>query len=131
MIILVIINVVTTIITTFLSFVKDENRSNNVIAINHMNLHPVVTILGGNSGEIITMCGHGLISRHLVEHLLTEIRNNRMTIEIAATELAKPCLCGIFNPKRGEFLLGRLLQGTEYHEGKIRGWTVEVSDKKK
>lgn len=80
--------------------------------------HTVVQSLGvwGNAGrlpertlmEITTMCGHGLVSVNLVRDLVSKINRKRMSIEKAAEMLAKPCICGIFNPKRAEEILGRL-----------------------
>jgi hypothetical protein len=59
--------------------------------------------------DITTMCGHGLISAHLVEDLLKKIKRGSTTIEDAAAELARPCICGVFNPKKAEKILYSLL----------------------
>jgi hypothetical protein len=60
--------------------------------------------------DFVTMCGHGLVSGHLVRKMIEEIKNKKIAIEEAATELAKPCLCGIFNPHRAAKLLRKLTQ---------------------
>ena len=60
--------------------------------------------------DFVTMCGHGLVSGFLVKRVLEEIKKKRTTIEKAAVELAKPCVCGIFNPHRAEKLLRRMVQ---------------------
>jgi hypothetical protein len=80
--------------------------------------------------EIITMCGHGLVSKYLVEHLVREVRLGRMSLDSASQELAKPCLCGIFNPQRAKSLLRRLLDedGVEYTQGEVPGWVVKTAE---
>jgi hypothetical protein len=55
--------------------------------------------------EITTMCGHGLVSFNLVQSLLMEVRRGKKTIEEAADTLARPCVCGVVNPKRAVELL--------------------------
>ncbi len=56
--------------------------------------------------DFVTMCGHGLVSGSLVKKMVADIKKKKITVEKAAIELAKPCLCGIFNPHRA----GKLLQ---------------------
>ncbi len=58
--------------------------------------------------DFVTMCGHGLVSGHLVKKMVEDIQKKKITVQKAATELAKPCLCGIFNPDRAAKLLKRL-----------------------
>jgi len=58
--------------------------------------------------EILTMCGHAMVAKNQVTHLLERIRKGKITPEEAGQELAKPCVCGIFNPERAARLLGRL-----------------------
>jgi len=55
--------------------------------------------------EITTMCGHGMVSRYLVEDLTERVKKGRMTAKAAAEELAKQCCCGIFNPVRAAKLI--------------------------
>lgn len=59
--------------------------------------------------EINTMCGHGLVASNLVKEMISQIKRGKKTPEEAALELAKPCQCGVFNTKRAEELLKRLL----------------------
>ncbi len=54
---------------------------------------------------ITSMCGHSLVSPRLVEKLLSEVRSGLKTPEAAAAELARPCVCGIFNTSRASALL--------------------------
>ncbi len=58
--------------------------------------------------DFVTMCGHGLVSGNLVKRMVENIKKNKITVEKAAIELAKPCLCGIFNPHRAAKLLSKL-----------------------
>jgi hypothetical protein len=55
--------------------------------------------------EVTTMCGHGMVASNLVDEMVKQIKKGKKTVEEAAIELAKPCQCGIFNPKRAEKLL--------------------------
>ena len=59
--------------------------------------------------EINTMCGHGMVASNLVKEMIRQVKRGKKTLEEAALELAKPCQCGVFNPKRAEELLKRLL----------------------
>jgi hypothetical protein len=55
--------------------------------------------------EIMTMCGHAMVSPRLLQHLLNRVRSNKMSHRDAALELSRQCECGIFNPERAERLL--------------------------
>ncbi len=59
--------------------------------------------------DITTMCGHGLVSFNLVRRMTDEVRKGNLNLEKAAVTLAKPCICGVFNPERAEELLERCL----------------------
>ena len=59
--------------------------------------------------DFVTMCGHGLVSGHLVKKMVEEITKKKITIEKASIELAKPCLCGAFNPHRAARLLEKIV----------------------
>lgn len=59
--------------------------------------------------EITTMCGHGLVAGNLVKEMVEQVRKKRKTLQEAGIELARPCQCGVFNPKRAERLLEKLL----------------------
>lgn len=58
-----------------------------------------------NFREITTMCGHGLISPEVVRYMLIKIKAGKISYEEAGIELAKPCICGVFNQKRAEEIL--------------------------
>jgi len=55
--------------------------------------------------EVTTMCGHGLVAGNLVKTLVDDVRNGRTTARQASEEIAKQCVCGIFNAPRAEELL--------------------------
>jgi hypothetical protein len=55
--------------------------------------------------EFVTMCGHGLVSQHLVKKCIDEVKNGKKTPGEAAKLIGRPCVCGIFNPDRAEQLL--------------------------
>jgi hypothetical protein len=55
--------------------------------------------------EFTTMCGHGLVSPHLVRDTIRRLKTCKVSEEIACEILAKPCLCGIHNPSRSAELL--------------------------
>ncbi|MHA1235803.1 MAG: hypothetical protein ACTSQL_12060 [Promethearchaeota archaeon] len=58
--------------------------------------------------ELTTMCGHHCISPQSVENYVNLIKKGRISVEKAAAKLAKPCVCGIFNPKRAEMILKKI-----------------------
>ncbi|WP_028309267.1 hypothetical protein [Desulfitibacter alkalitolerans] len=60
--------------------------------------------------EITTMCGHGMVSQHLTRQILLDIKQGKRSIAEAGQLLATPCVCGVFNPKRAEQLLGELVE---------------------
>ena len=55
--------------------------------------------------DITTMCGHGMVSFNLVRRMANEVRKSLVSFEEAGRIMAKPCTCGVFNPKRAEDLL--------------------------
>jgi len=59
--------------------------------------------------DFVTMCGHGLVSGNLVKKMVRDLKKKKITLEKAAIELAKPCLCGIFNPDRAAKLLKKMV----------------------
>jgi len=58
--------------------------------------------------EVATMCGHGMVAFGLVESMVEEIKKGRSTPEAASLELARQCVCGVFNPVRATELLKSL-----------------------
>ncbi len=60
--------------------------------------------------ELISMCGHGQISAHLVRKILADIEKGRISPRDGALKLARPCVCGFFNPPRAEKLLAAMNQ---------------------
>ncbi|MFX0057534.1 MAG: hypothetical protein ACFE8J_04465 [Candidatus Heimdallarchaeota archaeon] len=63
--------------------------------------------------EITTMCGHHCISPQSVEHYLTMVKSKKISIEKAAKNLAKFCICGIFNTSRAKNLLKSIVEEDE------------------
>jgi hypothetical protein len=55
--------------------------------------------------EILTMCGHGLVSANLIKLMADAVRSNEKTAYEVAEEMAKLCLCGIFNTERAALML--------------------------
>jgi len=55
--------------------------------------------------ELVTMCGHGLISQHLVKKIIEDVKKGKTTPREAAVKIGRPCVCGIYNPERAEELL--------------------------
>ena len=58
--------------------------------------------------EFTTMCGHGMISRYLVEDVIKRVKMGKMSVEDGVKEIGKQCCCGIYNPDRSEKLLKAL-----------------------
>lgn len=55
--------------------------------------------------KISTMCGHAMISFNLINKMIADIKTGAITADQAASELAKPCVCAIFNKERAKRLL--------------------------
>lgn len=55
--------------------------------------------------ELVTMCGHAFISRHLARYLINRVKQGNISPEDAAVELGKQCTCNIFNVVRGADLV--------------------------
>jgi len=55
--------------------------------------------------EILTMCGHGLVSANLIKLMVDAVRNKEKTAYEVAEKMAKLCLCGIFNTERAALTL--------------------------
>lgn len=55
--------------------------------------------------EINTMCGHGLVSFNLIIDLAEKVKKGRLDAKKAGEMLAKPCICGVFNPERAAELI--------------------------
>ncbi|MFC1978348.1 hypothetical protein ACFLWS_08865 [Chloroflexota bacterium] len=62
--------------------------------------------------DIITMCGHGMVSSNLVRKLAVDVKKYRLSLQDAAGQLAKPCVCGVFNPRRAEDILREYIDGS-------------------
>lgn len=58
--------------------------------------------------RVATMCGHGLVSYNLIRELARQVKEGRLTARKAGEMLAKPCICGIFNPERAAELIEEL-----------------------
>lgn len=58
--------------------------------------------------SLLTMCGHGLIARNRIRHLVRSIQDGELTPEEAADDIALPCQCGIGNKPRAEEIFRRL-----------------------
>ena len=55
--------------------------------------------------DIVTMCGHGLVSPHLVTDFVKKVKEGKMTSEEAGKRLGINCVCGAFNPERAAELI--------------------------
>ena len=58
--------------------------------------------------DFCTMCGHGMISRYLVEDMVKRVKAGKVSALNASKEIGKQCCCGIYNVARGETLLKTL-----------------------
>jgi hypothetical protein len=69
-------------------------------------------IHGGTEGlpppeirQFTTMCGHAMISPHLVEDVIRRVKAGKLDTWNGSITLAKPCACGIYNPYRSMEML--------------------------
>ncbi|MFZ7101575.1 MAG: hypothetical protein ACOWWO_02820 [Peptococcaceae bacterium] len=58
--------------------------------------------------SLTSMCGHAQVSSLLVEKVLADIKKGSISPREGALKLAKPCICGFFNPTRAEKILAEL-----------------------
>ena len=64
----------------------------------------------GKKLDIVTMCGHGLVSRYLIEDLISKISKGEVTVAKAAKILGAQCVCGAFNTNRAEEILLKIIE---------------------
>jgi hypothetical protein len=62
--------------------------------------------------DLVTMCGHGLVSPYLVDDLVSKVETGRITPEAAAEKLGVNCVCGAFNPARAAELISDILESS-------------------
>lgn len=55
--------------------------------------------------EFTTMCGHGVVSPHLVRDVIRRVKAGKTTEWEGSLIIAEPCTCGIYNPRRSAELL--------------------------
>ena len=55
--------------------------------------------------ELTTMCGHGVVSPHLVRDIIRRVKARKVTEWEGSVILAEPCACGIYNPFRSAELI--------------------------
>jgi hypothetical protein len=60
--------------------------------------------------DLVTMCGHGLVSRYLVKHLVQELKSGKILAEEASEILGAQCVCGAFNTRRATKTLDELIE---------------------
>jgi hypothetical protein len=55
--------------------------------------------------EFSTMCGHGVVSPHLVRDVIRRVKAGKVTEWEGSLIIAEPCACGIYNPCRSAELI--------------------------
>ncbi len=70
----------------------------------------VERLLPGRMMEVVTMCGHGMISFRLVESVVARLRQRGIGYRAAVLALGEPCTCGIFNPCRANEILHDIVE---------------------
>jgi hypothetical protein len=55
--------------------------------------------------ELMTMCGHGMISAAFAKKMLDWVKENRRSAAAVARIMARFCSCGVFNTSRAETIL--------------------------
>ncbi|SHI25581.1 hypothetical protein [Desulfosporosinus lacus] len=54
--------------------------------------------------ELMTMCGHGLVSRTLIEETMDKVKQGKISAQQATVIISPLCICGIYNTERAEKL---------------------------
>jgi len=60
--------------------------------------------------ELMTMCGHSLISKKLIKDQINRVGSRTITAHQAADELARQCVCGLFNTTRAVKLIEKYVE---------------------
>ena len=60
--------------------------------------------------QILTMCGHGLVSANLIKTLAGVVRDGEKSAEEVAETMARLCLCGIFNTQRAAAIIKEIAE---------------------
>ena len=94
------------------------DRVRGIAAEVGLNPHTINLSLGIHGGtehlpsaevrQFTTMCGHAMISPHLVEDVIRRVKTGKIDTWDGSMVLAKPCACGIYNPYRSMELLDDL-----------------------
>jgi hypothetical protein len=58
--------------------------------------------------ELNLMCGHGMVTVGLINHVVDLVKQGELTPQEGAEKLFEPCMCGIFNPHRAAVLISAL-----------------------
>lgn len=59
---------------------------------------------------ITTMCGHHQVAPNHVKDLVKEVKAGKISPDEAGKELAKQCVCGIFNPARAAKIIKKMAE---------------------
>jgi hypothetical protein len=59
--------------------------------------------------QFTTMCGHGMVSPHLVRDVLRRVKTGKIDLWEGSLIIAAPCSCGIVNPYRSVEMLKELV----------------------
>ena len=54
--------------------------------------------------ELMTMCGHGLVSRTLIEGTMEKVKQGKLSAQKATVKISHLCICAIYNTERAEKL---------------------------
>ena len=55
--------------------------------------------------EFTTMCGHGVVSPHLVRDVIRRVKTGKVSAREGSVIIAEPCACGIYNVPRSMELI--------------------------
>ena len=64
---------------------------------------------GEDTLAIATMCGHAMVSKNLIAHMIERIAAGKMTHAEGASKLSRMCDCGVFNKHKAERLLKQII----------------------
>lgn len=68
-----------------------------------------IKLPGTKINEITSMCGHGMISAHLVEREIKKVKIKEKTPEEAVDVLCRCCRCSVFNQERAAVLIKEIV----------------------
>jgi hypothetical protein len=88
---------------------KDMGLSPHTVALSLGIMGKTDTLPPETHMQLLTMCGHGMVTERMVENAMEQVQNGKTTVDEAVLRMTKCCLCGCFNPTRAKTVLMKVI----------------------